>query len=154
MPVKKIPQVWETSDGEEWETEKEANARQKLLDAKANFDAAERAYGQVLAETQKTADGYPFEWGVFSDYWRPTAWADGRPSIARISVVGRETSLSNGEVSIVPYTENGQRLTCKVSELFRRESNAKKDLVKRMEQYLAYVKEDLEAMRKEAERVS
>lgn len=150
MGIKTKPKVFETSDGEEWESEADAKERQVLLDAEARYESAVREYGQKLAESQRTKDGFPFEWGVMCNYWFPTLAAGFRPTLRQLSVIGRETTIVDGHVKVIPYQDgDGRKQSYFVSELFRREINAKRDLLKRLEKYRDQVNEDIDTLRKE-----
>lgn len=68
MPVKVQPKQYE-SHGKTFDTHKEAQRHDELVAARVALEDAQRKYQRVLAESAVTADGVPFEFGVFHDYY-------------------------------------------------------------------------------------
>lgn len=82
MAVKPVPRKFETSDGQEFDTKEEAERHDKLTEAKAEFDTAQRKLLVAFAETCKTADGHAFEFG-----WHKYSYIDqfiGWPNLREI----------------------------------------------------------------------
>ncbi len=146
MQVKKVEAMFKTSDGEEFSDEKSAESHQKLIDVERQYDMAFRAYKQLLAETQKTADGFPFEFGVCRDYWYPTWWGE-RPRIIKISFIGREVVMHGDTLYVVPYQEHGQTVKqVQVSELYRTEKAAKIHLLRELITYQHELSEEMKGL--------
>jgi len=68
MPIKTVPAKFE-SHGKEFDTMGEAQRHSAICDARDELEEAQRKFERVLAEGCKTADGHPFRFGVFADYW-------------------------------------------------------------------------------------
>jgi hypothetical protein len=67
MSVKKQPTQY-VSHGKAFDNRAEAERHSDLVAAREHLESAQRNFQQLLAESAKTADGFPFEFGVFSDY--------------------------------------------------------------------------------------
>ena len=67
--VEATPVKYKSSDGQEFETEEQAAYHEELIEAKGQYETARSVYGQRLFESQKTADGHPFQFSILLDYW-------------------------------------------------------------------------------------
>lgn len=148
MGIKKKPSVYEASDGTEFETQAEAERYQALTDAERQYRNASAAYGQMLAETQKTRDGVAFQFGLFQDYWYPIHWG-GKPCVIRIGFIGRETYLEGDKLYLIPYQgDQGRNVKrVEVSEVFASETAAKAQLVEELEKYVASLQQEIAVLR-------
>lgn len=134
MPVNKKPAAYETSDGAEFDSEVDAIKHQSLLDAKQAVTAAERTYGTLLAETQKTADGVPFNWNCRT-YWI-VGTRYGEPQMEMFEVgSGCRSSIYDGVLHL-KYGFNPEH-SAEVGELYISKRNAINKLIEELEQYKA-----------------
>jgi len=146
MPITKRPQTFEASDGAEFATEAEAKRHQALLDASRDFRSAEKIYHQAIAKTQKTADGRPFEFGVFRDYYLIHWWGD-RPRLVTIDFIGRDSILEDGKLYLVPGPDKRQAVPrVAVEELYVDRLAARKELLRRLEEWIADVNREIEEL--------
>jgi hypothetical protein len=151
MGVKKSPQTFQTSDGFEYDTEEEAERHEAVATAKQNYEGARDAFCRVLAESQKTADGVPFEFGVFRDYWFILEW-DGFPRLHKVCFLCMRNDnfeLNEGsEISLV-QEENGRRRTFKISDLYWNHKAAGRALLKVQAERLKEFGESMEKLQAE-----
>jgi hypothetical protein len=158
MAVKKVPQVYETSDGLEFESKKQAERHEALVEAKSLFEGAFQRMGRALAGTQKTADGELFEFGVCCDYYViAPCWA-GLPRLRKIwfSFMGddRFEIEADDEITLILHEGDGQHRTrtrFKVSELYHSEKEAKKALLVAQEERIKEFTEEIDELRKSLE---
>jgi len=67
MAVKKVPSVYQASDGVEFETELEAERHEQFIIALHGLEVALAQFNKALAQTHLMGDGTPFtcKWGTY-----------------------------------------------------------------------------------------
>lgn len=141
MPVKESPKTYTASDGTEFDSKAEAERYDNLLQAKEKYDSARTLLCRALAESQKTADGVAFEFGVFRDYYSILEW-DGFPRLHTVQSLYMHSNEDfeleqDGTIYLVEQRATNQRRTYRIGELYYHESEAKKALVEVREKRLA-----------------
>jgi hypothetical protein len=161
MAVKKVPQVYETSDGLEFESKKQAERHEALIEARELFEGARERFGERLAQTQKTADGVSFEFGICRDYWVVVPCWAGLPRLRKIwfSYMGDQRfEISEDDEITLLYSEredgHGSRTRYKISDLYYSEKEAKKALLAAQQKRLEEFTEEVEALLKEVTKES
>lgn len=152
MAVKKVPQVFRTSDGAEFDNEEQATRHEDLLDRKHKFQIAFERLGDALAETQKTADGSLFEFGVCRDYYAIAPSWVGLPRLRKIwfSYMGENRfEINEDDEVILIHQENQSRIEYRISELYRSEKEAKKALLAAQDERLEHLRQEVEELRAE-----
>jgi len=78
MGIKKIEkkETFRTSDGDEFDDEASAEKHETLISAKAAYESARDRYARILWETQITADGQPFKFGLWRNYYFVSEFTD------------------------------------------------------------------------------
>lgn len=149
MKVKKIPPTYATSDGKEWASEAEALRHQTLLDAHQNFVIAEKQWHYALAESQVTADGVPFQFGI-RDYYFVSWWSSGRPSLITVDFIGRNTSWDGENLRLIPYGANLSKVNpIDIADLYYHKKNAQYELIKRLNEFVTERQEEIRKLREE-----
>ena len=69
MPVKEVPIAYE-SHGQTFPTREAAERHSALIEAREQLESAQRKFQRLLAENAVTADGKPFHFGMYCDYWQ------------------------------------------------------------------------------------
>jgi hypothetical protein len=153
MAVKESPRTFRASDGREFSSKRDAERYEMLLQAKRVHDNAKAVLCRALAETQKTADGVPFEFGVFKDYYYIMEW-DGFPHLRQVDFVcmhGADDFVlhADGTISLVDTRAEGRRREHRISELYCARQAALKALIDVREKRLAELAADTKKMKAE-----
>ncbi len=149
MGITSKPQVFETSDGEEFTDEADAKYHEELITAASAFQDAARRLNRAMALTCKTADGVAFDVRSFQDYWLVTRYHGGGPAICRVAF-GYDTKFElehwdgvrNSDAAIVvllerPASSGGlQRVKYRIRELYHDEKNARAQLLVALNEYI------------------
>lgn len=149
MGITSKPQMFETSDGEEFVDEADAKYHEELLSATSAFHDAARRLNLAMALTCKTADGAAFDVRSFCDYWFVSRYHGGGPAIGRVSF-GYDTKFElehwdgvrNSDAAIVvlferPTSSGGLlRVKYRIRELYHDEKNAKAALLVALKEYI------------------
>lgn len=105
MPVKQVPVKYEASDGQEFDTEEEAQTHDDLIKARAEYDTARQNFNRVLARSQKTADGEEFDFSLFRTYYYVTGHYDRMPWLKSVSFLGWNFEISEHD-DIIEISQN------------------------------------------------
>jgi hypothetical protein len=121
MAVKEQPKQYE-SHGKTFDTRKEAKRHDELVTAKQALEDAQDKYQRVLAESAVTADGVPFEFGVFHDYYHIVKPWGSMPHVDRLSYVAwgwsvRDSDLPD-QVEIADRRDDGKSRYVPIKELY------------------------------------
>jgi hypothetical protein len=159
--MKKItpPVIFKASDGREFENEEAAKNYEALVEAKTQYQNARRHLGQLLAKSFKTADGYPFTFGLSNYYHVATPW-NSLPHIITIDFWYRnwdyedhaddQGSESTTFVILAVKDAYGNKseygVKYPINELYRDEKNAKRALVKAQAEWLAQRTKELDEL--------
>jgi hypothetical protein len=134
MPVKKVPQKFETSDGEEFDNEGDAKRHQDVVDAILAFNEAKKNLAFATVREYKTADGKPFQFSSSTAYYFiRDAW--GWPRMDKVEVCGwynQKFDVDNQRLRVV-VGEGNQRCVYSVTELYQDEAAARRALIAAME---------------------
>jgi hypothetical protein len=84
MSVKEQPTQY-VSHGKAFDNRAEAERHSELVKAREALETAQRNFQRLLAESATTADGFPFEFGVFSDYHRLVKPCNARPYLRALT---------------------------------------------------------------------
>lgn len=126
--VEATPVEFKSSDGRKFETEEQAQSHEELIEAKERYEAARSAYGQILHESQKTADGYPFQFSVLADYWYVYDFSD-FPRLDKVSFYLGNCDLNDEDETIITQHHDDHRgnrhfTDYSIGDLYRYEKNA------------------------------
>jgi hypothetical protein len=80
-----VPSKFKASDGREFDTKKEAERHEAVITAVKEYEDAKHRLGRCLAEREKTADGQPFDFAHWGDYFYVTPGYGGMPGLSRVS---------------------------------------------------------------------
>ena len=89
MRTLKKQTTYETEDGSEFESKEAAERHETLCQVRQAYDDAKLAYGMLLAERCKTADGEPFQLGMWHDYYYITPGYFSWPKLLKVDFWGR-----------------------------------------------------------------
>ena len=149
MAVKPMPQKYATSDGREFDTEKDASIHEKLMEAQSKYKDARAEYSRLLWRTKKTADGVGFDLTKW-DYWFIRSVFQ-FPSLDRVSFYGWNCELDDEDDDVVIYRQQTNEDTriqrYKISELYYDSAAASAALLKVREEWLQDRKEEVEKLR-------
>jgi hypothetical protein len=154
--IKEVPSCFQTSDGGEFPDRNEAAQHQEFLDTVSAYEEARKRLSLVVAQSQRTADGEIFEFGVFRDYLRIVPGWSGRPTLATVHFnyhAWAERDLDHkgrgGErVQIVVYSENKRTLEhYPIDELYAGQKAANRALLKAVEEWMKDQTEALENLK-------
>ena len=146
--VKAISVKYKSSDGQEFETEEQAQSHEELIEAKKQYETARSVYGQHLFESQKTADGHPFDLCAYRDYWYVGRFLS-FPLLERVSFHRGNCGLNDRDETVIIQHQDDDR-GCRqfteysIGDLYLYEKNAQVAL-------LAAQKERLEELSKSVE---
>lgn len=151
MTVKKTKPVYETSDGREFDNESVAKRHDEFIKVKITYEEARKEWTRVLAESQTTADGHPFEFSMSRDYWFVTRWSGRMPSLQKVSFFSWNCDVDDNEEGSLRQLEyNGgydggseKWVSYRISELYLRKANATEALIYAQEEHIADLKSQL-----------
>lgn len=136
---------FETEDGRKFTDQKAAETHEQIQAAATAYEQAREAFGRVLAESQRTADGFPFEFGL-SDYYYIALWG-GLPTIRRVDFWYRNWSFDYdrenepAKFCLLHFEGDGGRCgngqPFRIGDLYRHRANAERALVEAQEKWLA-----------------
>ena len=146
MKVRVKERTYETSDGQEFATQSEANKRQSLIDATEKYRNAKEDFGRSMAETQRTADDRSFVFGVFNDYWFIESYGD-KPTLVKFDFIGREVELDGEDLYLIPGRYGHSTPNCRVAvkDLYADRSNARKAVVLELKKYMERIQDEIKS---------
>ena len=140
-----------TTDGAKFTDPQAAERHEAIVTAMHAYQAARRNFGDMLAESFRTADGVPFEFGIFRDYYYVTPGWDGVPMIHTVNF-----NCGNWEYQLDEYHETGRfslatidrgdnnrRTEYKIADIYRHKANAERALVETMRAWVKGKQDDL-----------
>ena len=144
--VKKITRrtKFEASDGREFDTTEEAEKHERITDATREFERARTVLGQLLAETQRTADGerFTFRW---AEYWFVRNGFGGFPDIFPVRFERYNFDFDDADqFVIIIYDPDGKARRFPVNALYCRKANADKALVVAQEERIELFRQQLD----------
>lgn len=77
--------VFISKDGKQHATASDAERHDAMMKAINNLRKAQKCANQAIAESHKTKDGYPFEFGCLRDYWSVVMPDASRPYLRKVS---------------------------------------------------------------------
>lgn len=133
--------VFTTSDGQEFEDQTDAERHEKLIAVKGKFEEAQQEYGITLAETQKTADGFPFELTSYRYYYwieqySVTAFIKEVYFYPRDFAVDFHEYLETDLVWVIDRAADGQGKRYRIDQLYLKPENAKRELFRVLNEQL------------------
>lgn len=146
MTIKKQTK-FKTTDGREFDDEKEAQKHDELILAREQYDASLRRLNRLIAETTRTADGYLFEFGLWTSYHYVTPGYFQMPVLGEVHYIGWNWDLNEHDDSVEIVTRGGndnRRSEYKISNLYREKSKALAALVKAQQEWLAERQSEVE----------
>ena len=141
MAVKKVPGTYAASDGQEFDDEEEAKRHDELITARQEYDDARKKFNRVLAQTQKTADGETFDFGLFTSYYYITDYYYTQPSLKHVNFLGWNFEIDEHDDSVEISQAEGEtgrehRFSCKISRLYVSKKRAEIALINALESWL------------------
>lgn len=139
MAIKEQPVTYTTSDGHEFTKKTEAEAHEALVAAKEKYESTRRTYGLRLAEAQRTADGFLFDFSR-RVYYRVACHSWGFPVMAEVSFSGWNCAfdLEGEQFRIIDQTGRDARpRPYDISSLYAQQVNAERALLEAQEKWLA-----------------
>lgn len=133
--------VFTTKDGREFSSREAAEAHEAISTAYLAYERARMILGDLLAKLERTADGQPFRFGVFHDYFYINPAWGGRPHLETVNYCGRnweynlEEYSETGEIKLL-QTNNGRESAYRVSELYVSKAKAEAALIPLLEEWL------------------
>jgi uncharacterized protein YkwD len=116
------------SHGKEFETKAEADKYDALHTARKEYEDAQHKLQQLLAETQKTADGQAFEFGVFHDYHTIVTFY-GFPVLTTVSFMCWNWTVQEDEFGVSIKEDRGRDdRFFRITSLYADKRNAEKAL--------------------------
>lgn len=104
--VTEVPARFLTTDGRDHTTKADADAHQRLLDARDSYDRAGRLFEQELAKTEKTADGFPFKLGIYRRYYF-IVFGNAGPMLREVEVnTDTRVQMADGRPEVVTYQQD------------------------------------------------
>lgn len=139
MSIKELPKTFRTSDGQTFEDEGAAKRHEELITTRDDFERAQRRFGKLLAETQLTADGNKFEFGLFRTYYYIERHQWGVPSLSEVPYLGSDWGFDDSDGFIIRYRRGneGRVIEFKISEMYEDRRAADKELLKVQEEFIA-----------------
>lgn len=118
--MKTLPQMYEATDGRQFDDEQEAARHQIMIDARSAYERARLDYAKALAETCRTADGHPFELNSSRSYYHVRRGPGGIPETAAVSFWYWDIDLSEGGNMFITVDEGSGRgrVTYNINSLF------------------------------------
>lgn len=158
MSIKQVPARYQTTDGQEWDNEQDAQRREDLLAAWDVYKEARRTLEDRLGRSQKTADGVPFRLSVFRTYYEVTPGLRGMPMLRKIFFFGISVEWESegrygpeGAVSIRQREGEGRdcvERTYRIDRLYYHRHNAEEALLAAQEERLAELASEVEELRR------
>ena len=152
MPIKAKPAQFVASDGKEFASQKEAEAHQELIESASKFDAARRRFYVAVAESQKTADGVPFDLNRWQDYYVLCRHGYCGPGLRRI-MFGYTTRIelsgdANDQVQLIVMEDANQGKTASffISDLYFEKEAAHAALAQAIREHIAEKQEELKKL--------
>lgn len=138
MGVNEIPQKYRTSDGREFNTKSEAEQYDAILIARDEYKAAQRKLGLLLVQSQKTADGRPFEFGRWGDYYYINPYFNEWPTIETVSFWGWRFEFAERDGCVlISHERNGRWESYRIDALYADKDAAERALLDAREARLA-----------------
>lgn len=125
----------------------DAERHEKLAEAEAAYKKAMSTYAKCLFETQKTADGYPFELGFMRDYYYVVHYYDNLnvPHIVSVEFSRFNAHLDErGSEDVVVVTDlNDNKRKYQITRLYRDRKNAEAALAKKQIELIHILAEEV-----------
>ena len=134
--VKKMPVLFRTVDGQEFQDEAQAKQHEKLITAKSDYEQSRRRYAALLFYSQRTADGKPFEMSLLHDYWLVRDWCGALPTLDRVSFWGPNVDLDDEDQTVIVYKspERKDWERYRITDLYYHEAGARRKLLELQKQ--------------------
>lgn len=151
MAIQTVPSRYKTSDGREFGNETDAQRHELLIAAKRKYEDARHEYARALAESQRTADGQPFNLSGMHDYYYITDGYFSMPEIVRVDFWYWNCDINEADetVIVVLDSQKATRREYRISSLYYWKGNARKALLIAQEGRLAQITQDVEQLRQE-----
>lgn len=124
-----------TNDGKTFTDKADAERHEKLVEAEAEYKRAMSTYARRLFETQKTADGHPFELGLTRNYYYVAHYYDNLsvPRLVSVSFSHLDARLDEkGRDDVIVITgTNDSKMKYQITSLYRDRVNAEKALAEK-----------------------
>lgn len=140
-----------TSDGCEFDTEDGAERHEELVAARDEYERARLAFGRALARTQTTADGHPFDLGIWAKYWRVRPGWAGVPDLERMNWMwgGKFDFCQRGDELVLIEKGAVPPREVPINEIYATRREADKALLIATEEWIAERQQDLALLREE-----
>ena len=152
--IEKIPEKYQTSDGQVFEDQAKASRHQELIDLKNELEIVQERLKLVLGKNFQTADGYPFELHAFGEYYVVHNSYYGMSSISRVDFWVRDIEIDD-DGTIYVFESRGDHsvmVRYRMSQIYKREKYAQLALLDAMERSLARFDEEVTEFRASLEK--
>lgn len=153
----KIAPVFKAKDDSEWQTAKQAEARNAVVVAENKFKEAVEEVSRRMKEAALTADGEPFacDRGSSNFWWLCPAYGGRLPMLRRVYVYPYHASIDhdyqkNGRLVVREYCgERREYVTYPVNELYVDQKKAQAAHLAACEERLKEIATEVETLRTE-----
>lgn len=145
---------FKTSDGREFDDEKEAERHDELILIREEYKSVLRRMNTLIAETTRTADGKLFEFGLWKTYYYVTEGFFQMPQLTEVPYLGWNWHLNERDdaVEIILYEGNDKRTReFKINNLYAGKHNALIALVAAQRAWLREREEQIAEVAKKVE---
>jgi hypothetical protein len=148
MAVTTKPEEYRCTDGQTYSKKEDAERHEELIAAQREFESARRKFGQLLARTQKTADGETFDFRSLGYFFVSEPYLS-LPRIHRVSFDFWHFEFDHEDkFQIRQKDEDGVTRSYSIDKLYRDEENAKVALLAAQEEWLAMQVEIIDSLKK------
>lgn len=130
MAVKQVPQIFKTSDSEEFDSQDDAERHEAVLTAKEIFETAAREYGEAMLGEAVTADGERFDLALSCQYYYIAGrYGGGMPRLQSTYFYRWNCCYDLRGGLTITQRQSDSWQACPVKELYRHKTNAERALI-------------------------
>ena len=145
--MKKREPIYECIDGRQFPTQEDADRHEALATAEHDFLEARQRLGVLLAKSQKTADGKPFEFDVYDDYFYVSPGWQGMPHLHTVSFGHERFDFDAQDRFQLIVREGEKERRYAIADLYASKDEAERALLTAQEAWLAERTEEVAQMR-------
>lgn len=149
MAITQKPAMFETTDGEEFETQEAAEKHESKITAHQEFKAAWKRFAAAFAAEMTLADGVEFNPDGYPTLWAVRITAYGLPHLCRVNWVWyQDIIVDDGRVFLLeqPSDRSDRVIRWELSTLFSTEKSARHELIRRMREKLVSIQREIDQL--------